>query len=80
MGEVCADFETESREFNGEHDHAHLLMQHSPKVALSKLVNSLKGVTARRLRQEYDPTSANTYRVDTFGLAPTSPAHAAEHP
>jgi putative transposase len=26
-----------------------------PTVALSKLVNSLKGVSARRLRQEYGP-------------------------
>jgi len=30
------------------------------KVAISKLVNSLKGVTARRLRQEY-PTHVRKY-------------------
>lgn len=55
MREVCADFEAELREFNGEHDHVHLLVHYPPKVAISKLVNSLKGVTARRLRQEYAP-------------------------
>jgi putative transposase len=53
MRNVCADFETELVEFNGERDHVHLLVNYPPKVALSKLVGSLKGVSARRLRQEY---------------------------
>ncbi|MCF3106012.1 IS200/IS605 family transposase [Streptomyces roseoverticillatus] len=52
MRDVCADFEAELKEFNGEHDHVHLLVHYPPKVALSKLVNSLKGVSSRRLRQE----------------------------
>lgn len=33
-----------------ESDHAHLLIAYPPKVALSTLVNSLKGVSARMLR------------------------------
>lgn len=34
----------------------HLLLNFPPKVALSKLVNSLKGVSSRRLPQEFpDP-------------------------
>jgi REP-associated tyrosine transposase len=41
-------------EFSGEHDHVHLLVHYPPKVQLSKLVNSLKGVSARLLRKEYD--------------------------
>jgi len=49
---VCAKFETTLVEFNGETDHVHLLVNYPPKVALSGLVNSLKGVSARRLRQE----------------------------
>lgn len=49
---VCADFETDLTEFNGESDHVHLLINYPPKISLSKLVNSLKGVSARRLRQE----------------------------
>ena len=40
-------------EFNGEEDHVHLLVQYPPKVALSHLVNSLEGVSSRRLRQEF---------------------------
>jgi hypothetical protein len=39
------------REANYEADHMHLLVEYPPKVALSTLVNSLKGVSARRLRQ-----------------------------
>ncbi|MEU6217631.1 IS200/IS605 family transposase [Streptomyces sp. NPDC047022] len=53
MRAVCEDFESELKEFNGEKDHVHLLVHYPPKVALSKLVNSLKGVSSRRLRQEY---------------------------
>ncbi|MFE2474298.1 IS200/IS605 family transposase, partial [Streptomyces mirabilis] len=53
MRAVCADFETELVEFNGEADHVHLLVHYPPKVAISRLVGSLKGVSARRLRQEF---------------------------
>ncbi|AKX49180.1 cytosine methyltransferase [Thiopseudomonas alkaliphila] len=47
---VCTDFETELVEFNGEADHVHLLVNFPPKVSVSKLVNSLKGVSSRRLK------------------------------
>lgn len=50
---VCADFEAELVEFNGEVDHVHLLVHYPPKVAVSKLVNSLKGVSSRRLAKKY---------------------------
>ncbi|MGI5492681.1 IS200/IS605 family transposase [Microtetraspora malaysiensis] len=60
MREVCADFEVELREFNGGDDHVHLLVHYPPKVALSKLVNSLKGVSARMLRKEFG-THVRTY-------------------
>jgi putative transposase len=53
MRKVCADFEAVLREFNGEHDHVHLLVDYPPKVAISALVNSLKGVSARRPRPQY---------------------------
>ena len=48
---VCNDFEAELAEFNGEGDHIHLLVNYPPKVSLSKLVNSLKGVSARMIRK-----------------------------
>lgn len=37
---------------DGEADHVHLLVNYPPKVAVSRLVGSLKGVSSRRLRQE----------------------------
>ena len=53
MAQVCADFDATLAEFNGEQDHVHLLVRYPPKVALSHLVNSLKGVSSRRLRQDF---------------------------
>lgn len=52
---VCGDFEAELVESGYEDDHVHLLVNYPPKVALSALVNSLKGVSARRLRAEHFP-------------------------
>lgn len=57
---VCLDFEAKLIEFNGESDHVHLLVNYPPKVSLAKLVNSLKGVSSRRLKQHH-PEVANRY-------------------
>jgi REP element-mobilizing transposase RayT len=46
MRDVCGDFETGLAEFNGEANHVHLLLTFLPKTALSRLVNSLKGVSS----------------------------------
>lgn len=51
FSDVCKDFETELIEFDGEGDHVHLLINYPPKVAISKLVNSLKGVSSRLIRR-----------------------------
>jgi putative transposase len=53
MAQVCADFGATLAEFNGAEDHIHLLAAYPPKVALSHLVNSLKGVSSRRMRQDF---------------------------
>lgn len=50
---VCRDFDAVLVECDGEDDHVHLLVEYPPTVSISKLVNSLKGVSARRLRQQY---------------------------
>ena len=50
---VCTDFEAQLVEFDGEDDHVHLLVNYPPKVSISKLVNSLKGVSSRHLRKEF---------------------------
>jgi putative transposase len=51
--EVCLDFEVALTEFNGEQDHVHLLVEYPPKVQLSKLINSLKGISSRLMRKEF---------------------------
>ena len=57
---VCNDFETQLVEFNGESDHVHLLVNYPPKVALARLVNSLKGVSSRKLKLHH-PEVAHRY-------------------
>ncbi|MFC9916011.1 IS200/IS605 family transposase [Streptomyces sp. NPDC059862] len=64
MRAVCTDFETELTEFNGESNHVHLLVNFPPKVAVSKLVNSLKGVSSRRMRQEFPDLVPHYYRAN----------------
>lgn len=56
FSKVCTDFEAELVEFDGEGDHVHLLVNHHPKVAVSVLVNSLKGVSSRLLRKKNYPS------------------------
>lgn len=64
MRDVCADFETELAEFNGEASHVHLPVNFPPKIALSRLVNSLKGVSSRRMRQEFPELARHYYRAN----------------
>ena len=50
---VSRSFEVTVLEFNGGHDHVHLLIDYPTTVQLSKLINSLKGVSSRQLRSEF---------------------------
>ena len=50
---ICEQFEAELIEFEGERDHVHLLINYPPKLAISKLVNSLKGVSSRVLKRDF---------------------------
>lgn len=58
--DVCGDFGGELVEMDGEHDHVHLLVNYPPSVELSRLVNSLKGVSSRMLRKVH-PDVAERY-------------------
>ena len=64
MRAACEDFECELVEFNGEDDHVHLLVNFPPKIAVTKLVNSLKGVSSRRLRQEFPDLVRHYWRAN----------------
>ena len=52
---VMQDFGGELLQCDGEDDHIHLLVSFPPKYAIATLVNSLKGVSARLLRQRDFP-------------------------
>ena len=56
---VYGHFSATLVECNGEDDHVHLLAGYPPKAPISALVNSHKGVSARRVRQRY---KIRTYR------------------
>ncbi|MCT8248738.1 IS200/IS605 family transposase, partial [Proteus faecis] len=47
-----AKLECEIIEMDGEPDHVHLLVAYPPKLAVSVMVNNLKSVSSRRLRQQ----------------------------
>lgn len=68
---VCADFGAELVEFDGEDDHVHLLVNYPPKVAVSNLVNSLKGVSSRMIRKKDYPS----LRKKLWGGALWSPSY-----
>ena len=80
MHDLCDDFGVELIEFNGERDHVHLLVHYPPKVSISKLAGSLKGVSPACCAKNSTPTSAHTCGETTSGHPPTSPPAAAEHP
>jgi len=52
FGKVCEDMGASLVEMDGEDSHVHLLVEYPPKLAVSVLVNSLKGVSSRLLRKE----------------------------
>lgn len=82
MRSVCTDFECELVEFNDEDNHIHLLGKFPSKVAVTKLFDSLKGVSSRRLCQEFPDLVRHYWRanklwsasyfVGTVGGAPLS--------
>ena len=49
---VLTQFDAELTAFDGESDHVHQLVKYPPKTTVSKMVNSLKGVSSRKLRQQ----------------------------
>jgi putative transposase len=69
--DVCKDFEAELVEFDGEDDHVHLLVVYPPKMAVSSLVNSLKGVSSRLIRKKDYPT----LKQKLFGNSLWSPSY-----
>ena len=52
FGSAAAKLECEIIEMDGERDRVHLLIAYPPKLAVSVMVNNLKSVSSRLLRQQ----------------------------
>lgn len=53
FAEVCITFGASLREFSGEADHVHLLIEYPPVVRLSDLIRTLKAVSSLKIRREF---------------------------
>ncbi len=53
FSEVCASFRAKIIEFSGETNHVHLLLAVPPSVSVSKIVETLKSVSSRKVRLLY---------------------------
>ncbi|MBY3432844.1 IS200/IS605 family transposase [Rhizobium laguerreae] len=62
FSKVCGDFDAALVSCDGEDDHVHLLVNYPPTVQLSKLVNSLKGVSSRLLRETRPEVSGRYFK------------------
>lgn len=71
MRTVCSDLDVELVEFNGETDHVHLLVAYPPTMAISTLIQRLKGRTAHAVRHEF---TGRCVRARIRGH-PWSPSH-----
>jgi putative transposase len=60
-------------EFDGEHDYLHVLVNYPPKISVFSLVNSIKSVLSRLIRQERH----HTIRSQFWGGALWSPSYTA---
>ncbi len=63
--------------FNGESDHIYVLLEYPPRLSISQIVNSLKGVSSRRYGQAgypktdgKDALSSPSYFVSSVGGVP----------
>ena len=55
---VCNNLDCKLIEFDGEQDHVHLLIMYPPKIAITTLVNRLKGTSSYLIRKIKYPTIA----------------------
>jgi putative transposase len=62
FADVCDKGGARLLECNGEADLVHLRVNYPPQLALSTLINSLKGVSSRLLRKEFPELAAHTHQ------------------
>lgn len=77
FGDVAKKMDFQILEFNGEADHIHALIEFPPKLSVSQIVNTLKGVSSRKYGQSGHPKPygknalwSPSYFVSSAGGAP----------
>jgi putative transposase len=63
---VASDMGAEIEAVEADGDHVHILLSYPPHLALSRLVNIMKGVSSRRLRQQNWPEVQHVLWGDHF--------------
>lgn len=58
---ICEASGCELTEMNGEPDHVHLLVDASPNIAPSRLINTLKTISSREIRREFRRELSRVY-------------------
>jgi putative transposase len=66
MRHAASSLDVKIIEFNGENDHVHLLIEYPPKLSISKIVNSLKGVSSRKLKMHHPELVKPAYMKDAL--------------
>jgi putative transposase len=66
LNATCAKWRSELREFNGEADHVHLLINYPPDLDLSRFINNLKTVSSRLIRKEFSEQVNRFYSKPVF--------------
>ena len=69
--ETCQQMDCEILEFDGEHDHVHMMISVHPKIAIANLVGKLKGKSAYFLHKEF----WNTIKKKLWGSHFWSPSY-----
>lgn len=59
---ICGSHNCELVEMNGEADHVHLLIDATPNIKPSRLVNTLKTISSRELRRKHSQHLSRFYR------------------
>lgn len=66
MQAVCGPLPGRIGRVQRRNNHIHPLVNFPPKVAVTRLVNSLKGVSSRRLRQEFPDLRWHYYQANNL--------------
>ena len=66
MTDVADGMDAKIEAYEADGDHVHLLLSYPPHLALSRLVNVVKGVSSRRLRQQDWPEVRRVLWGDAF--------------